>query len=67
MNNTFEAQYNALVKQNRELQKQNAEYKKIIESVKDFCEESINLNNTYGLKPDIGLNCILKIIEEAKS
>lgn len=38
MNSTFEAQYNAVVKQNRELQKQCAELRKIIGSVKEFCE-----------------------------
>lgn len=37
MNTTFEAQYNALVKQNRDLQKQCAELNTKLEKIREYC------------------------------
>lgn len=45
MNNTFEAQYNALVKQNRELQKQCAELNTKLEKIREYC--AVYAENSY--------------------
>lgn len=37
MNTTFEAQYNALVKQNRDLQKQCTELNTKLEKIREYC------------------------------